>query len=98
MKTHIVVGNDIKEHTIGEAMEVISERDLTFIATYNPQAFKSMCLMWSLEKQLQKEGYHPSSKNIALETRKPKNLFVYSWYKLKSWLFSKLLKMVSPKQ
>ena len=90
--------DDIKAYTIGEAMEVIPEKDLIFIAAYNPQALKSMCLMWSLEIQLQEEGNYPYQKNIALKTRKPKNLFVYLRYKLKSWLFSKLLKMVSPKQ
>ena len=89
---------DLENYTIGEAMNMIPEEDLVFIATYNPEAFNNMCLMWSLEKQIQKEGNHTSSKNIAIETRRPKNLFVYLRYKLKSWLFSKLLKMVSPKQ
>ena len=45
-----------KEYTISEAMDTIPERDLVFIATYNPTAFKGMCVMWGLELELQKEG------------------------------------------
>jgi hypothetical protein len=83
------------EVTIGEAMETMSDRDLAFIATYNPQAFHAMCYMWSLELELQREGKLISHPPVILKTRKPKNRFVYLWYKLQEWLFSRLLKMVS---
>ena len=75
---------DIKEYTIGEAMEIIPEEDLIFIAAYNPQSFQSMCMMWSLEIQLQKEGNYPSQKNIVLKREKPKNwlLRLYHWIRL----------------
>ena len=75
--------------TISEAMETMSDKDLAFIATYNPPAFKTMCSMWSLEIELEKEG-----KLNRIDIRKPKKGFVYLWYKFKEWLFSKLLKMV----
>jgi len=75
--------------TVSEAMETMSDKDLVFIATYNPPAFKTMCSMWGLEMELEKEG-----KLHRTNIRKPKKGFVYSWYKLKKWLFSKLLKMV----
>ena len=76
--------------TISEAMETMSDKDLAFIATYNPPAFKIMCSMWSLEIELEKEG-----KLNRMNIRKPKKGFVYLWYKFKEWLFFKLLKMVS---
>jgi len=75
--------------TISEAMETMSDKDLAFIAAYNPPAFKTMCSMWSLELELAKEG-----KLNRIDIRKPKKEFVYLWYKFKEWLFSKLLKMV----
>jgi len=42
--------------SLEEAMSVMSEEDLTFIATFNVPLFKQMCLMLSLEKQLKIEG------------------------------------------
>lgn len=39
-----------------DAMNVMSDEDLTFIASYNPPLFKQMCLLLSLEKQLKLEG------------------------------------------
>jgi len=42
--------------SLEEAMSVMSEEDLTFIATFNAPLFKQMCLMLSLEKQLKIEG------------------------------------------
>ena len=87
-----------KEYTISEAMDTIPEKDLVFIAAYNPLAFKSMCVMWSLELELQKEGKYPLHKSVMLESRKPENWFVYLRNKLQTWLFSKLLRMVSKKQ
>ena len=75
--------------SVEEAINTLPERDLVFIATYNPLAFKQMCVMLSLEQQLNREGksvYNP----IVLETRKSENWFVYLQRKLKEWLFSKL--------
>ena len=45
--------------TISEAMETMSDKDLAFIAAYNPLAMKTMCSMWSLELELAKEGKIP---------------------------------------
>ena len=87
-----------KEYTISEAMTTIPEKDLVFIATYNPVAFKSMCIMWSLELELQKEGKYPLHNSVILKDKKPENWFVYLRIKLQTWLFSRLLKMVSKKQ
>ena len=84
-----------KEYTISEAMDTIPEKDLVFIATYNPLAFKSMCVMWSLELELQKEGKYPRHNSVILKDKKPENWFVYLRIKLQTWLFSRLLKMVS---
>jgi len=42
--------------SLEDAMNVMSDEDLTFIASYNPPLFKQMCLMLSLEKQLKVEG------------------------------------------
>ena len=82
------------EVTISEAMETMSDKDLAFIATYNPQAFHTMCYMWSLELELQREN-KISNTPVILKPRKPKNRFVYLWYKFKEWLFLSLLRMVS---
>ena len=84
-----------KEYTISEAMDTIPEKDLVFIAAYNPLAFKSMCIMWSLELELQKEGKYPLHNSVILKDKKPENWFVYLRIKLQTWLFSRLLKMVS---
>lgn len=84
--------------TISEAMKTISDKDLAFIAAYNPVAFKTMCSMWSLELELEKEGKTLSQEPVILKSRKPKNWFVHLWYKFKEWLFLSLLRMVSPKQ
>ena len=86
-----------KEYTISEAMNTMPERDLVFIAAYNPTAFKAMCTMWGLELELQKEGKYPLHKSVILKDREPENWFVYLRNKLQTWLFSKLLKMVSKK-
>ena len=85
-----------EQYTISEAMGTI-ERDLVFIAAYNPTAFKAMCTMWSLELELQKEGKYPLHNPVILKDRKPENWFVYLRHKLRTWLFSNLLKMVSKK-
>ena len=86
-----------EQYTISEAMDTMPERDLVFIAAYNPTAFKAMCTMWSLELELQKEGKYPLHNPVILKDRKPENWFVYLRHKLQTWLFSKLLKMVSKK-
>jgi len=83
--------------TVGEAMETMSENDLAFIAAYNPQVFKTMCNMWSLEIELKREGKPISHTPVILNTREPENWFVYLRNKLQIWLFSKLLRMVSKK-
>lgn len=81
--------------TISEAMKTMSDKDLAFIAAYNPTAFKTMCSMWSLELELEKEGKLFSNTPVILKSRKPKNRFVHLWYKFKEWLFLSLLRMVS---
>jgi len=81
--------------TISEAMETISDKDLAFIAAYNPKAMHSLCTMWALEMELKKEGKLPSHKPVTLQVGKPKNWFVYLRIKLQTWLFSRLLRMVS---
>ena len=67
-----------------------------FIATYNPLAFKQMCVMLSLEQQLNREGKSVHNP-VILEARKNENWFVRLRRKLQEWLFSQLLKMALPK-
>ena len=86
---------EFEGYTISEAMNTIPEKDLAFIAAYNPLAFSSMCIMWSLELELQKEGKYPFHNSVILKSRKPENLFVRLRRRFKEWLFSRLLKMVS---
>lgn len=80
--------------SVGKAMEVMSEQDLTSIATHNPVVFKQMCLMLSLEQQLQREGKHPILKDSPFGIRKSQNWFVSLRYKIRAWLFSMFLKMM----
>ena len=75
--------------TAKRAMEVIPEEDLVFIATYYPMMLQSMCIMATLEDQLESEGKDPSQKIVIAEPGKPKNLFLYLWSKFKQWLFFK---------
>lgn len=84
-----------KEYTVSEAMETMSDKDLAFIAAYNPRAMHSLCTMWTLERQLQKEGKLSSHPSVILKSRKPENWFVYLRRRFKEWLFSRLLRMVS---
>ena len=42
---------------ISEAMEVMSDEDLIFIAATNPRLLKNLCIFWSLELQLRKEKF-----------------------------------------
>lgn len=81
--------------TISEAMKTIPDKDLAFIAAYNPKAMNSLCTMWALELQLRKEGKTLSQEPVILKSRKPKNWFIHLWYKFKEWLFLSLLRMVS---
>ena len=81
--------------TAKRAMEVIPEEDLVFIATYYPMMLQSMCVMATLEDQLESEGKDPSQKIVIGRARKPKNLFVRLWHKFKTWRFFKFGKMGS---
>lgn len=83
------------EYTVSEAMETMPDKDLAFIAAYNPKAMHSLCIMWALELQLQKEGKFPSHPSVILKSRKSENWFVYLRRRFKEWLFSRLLRMVS---
>jgi hypothetical protein len=81
--------------TVSEAMEAIPDKDLAFIAAYNPKAMHSLCTMWTLEIELKKEGKLSGHKPVKSKTRKSRNWFVLLRYKLQTWLFSSLLRMVS---
>jgi len=94
----IIMPKNTEPLTIGEAMGTMSDKDLVFIAAYNPQVFKTMCNMWSLEIELEKEGKLISHHPVILNVREPENWFVSLRHKLQIWLFSNLLKMVSRKQ
>lgn len=94
MRTCKITMTESTEHTISEAMETMSDKDLAFIAAYNPKAMHSLCTMWALELQLQKEGKLPSHPSVILKSKKPENWFVYLRRRFKEWLFSRLLKTV----
>ena len=81
--------------TISDAMETMSDEDLDFIAATSPLAMHSMCTMWALELELKREGKLPSNTPVKFKARKPRNWFVYLRIKLQTWLFSRLLRMVS---
>lgn len=81
--------------TVSDAMETMSDKDLAFIAAYNPKAMHSLCTMWAIELELKREGKLPSHKSVKLKTRGPKSWFVRLRIKLQTWLFSSLLRMVS---
>ena len=76
-------------------METIPDKDLAFIAAYNPKVMHNLCTMWALEMELKREGKLPGHKPVMLQPRKSKNWFVRLRYKLQTWLFSSLLRMVS---
>ena len=40
---------DFEIQTVSSAMETMSDKDLSFIAAYNPKAMHSLCTMWALE-------------------------------------------------
>jgi len=91
----VVNANDPQIVSVEEAMEVMSDEDLTFVATYYPMMLKDMCLMMSLEDQLKKENKDLSQKIVIANPRKSKNLFLYLWNKFKQWLFFKFGKTES---
>ena len=95
MRTCKITMIESTEHTVSEAMETMSDKDLAFIAAYNPRAMHSLCTMWTLELQMQKEGKFPSHPSVILKSRKSENWFVYLRRRFKEWLFSRLLRMVS---
>ena len=78
-------------------MKTIPDKDLAFIAAYNPKAMHSLCTMWAIELELEKEGKLLSHTPVKFEAKKPRNWFVYLRIKLQTWLFSRLLRMVSKK-
>ena len=82
-------GMNFDSVTAKRAMEVMSDEDLAFIAAYYPMMLQSMCVMATLEDQLESEGKDPGQKIVIAEPRKSKNLFVRLWYKFKQWLFFK---------
>jgi hypothetical protein len=49
--------NMTSKFNISEAMEVMSDEDLIFIAATNPRLLKNLCIFWSLELQLRKEKF-----------------------------------------
>ncbi len=73
--------------SLGEAIMIMPDEDLEYIAAYNPPMMKNMCLFLSLEIQLRKEGKLPQIEDTTQKTWIPENLFVYSWRKIKKWLF-----------
>lgn len=75
--------------TAKRAMEVMSDEDLAFIAAYYPMMLQGMCVIATLEDQLEKEGKDLGQKIVIAEPGKPKNLFLYLWSKFKQWLFFK---------
>ena len=83
------VVNDVNIVTAKEAMKAMSDEDLAFVATYYPLMLQSMCMMITLEDQLEYEGKDPSQKIVIGRARKPKNLFLYLWNKFKQWRFFK---------
>jgi hypothetical protein len=82
-------GMNFDSVTAKRAMEVMSDEDLAFIAAYYPMMLQSMCVMATLEDQLESEGKDPGQKIVIAEPRKSKNLFVRLWHKFKQWRFFK---------
>lgn len=82
-------GMNFDSVTAKRAMEVMSDEDLAFIAAYYPLMLQSMCVMATLEDQLESEGKDPGQKIVIAEPRKSKNLFVRLWHKFKQWRFFK---------
>jgi hypothetical protein len=91
----IIMTENFEIQTVSEAMKTMSDEDLAFIAAYNPKAMRSLCTMWALELELKKEGKLSSHTPVKLKTKKPRNWFVYLRITLQTWLFSRLLRMVS---
>ena len=70
-------------------MRTMSDEDLVFVAAYYPMVFNNMCMMITLEDQLEKENKGVSHKIVIAKSGKPKNLFLYLWNKFKQWQFFK---------
>ena len=87
--TTVVNISDSQIVTAKQAMKAMSDEDLAFVATYYPMMLNSMCMMITLEDQLEKEDKEVSHKIVIAKSRKPKNLFLYLWGKFKQWLFFK---------
>ena len=75
--------------TAKQAMEAMSDEDLAFVAAYYPMMLNGMCMMITLEDQLQKENKEISNTIVIAKPGKPKNLFLYLWNKFKQWRFFK---------
>ena len=93
----IIMEGDFETYSVSELMKTIPERDLVFIATYEPTTLNALCTLWGLELQLKKEGKF-SNKPVIIQTGEFKNPFVYLWYKFKEWLYSKFGKTESMKK
>jgi len=87
--TTVVNVSDSQIVTAKQAMKAMSDEDLAFVATYYPMMLNSMCMMITLEDQLEKEDKEVSHKIVIAKSRKPKNLFLYLWNKFKQWQFFK---------
>ena len=87
--TTVVNVSDSQIVTAKQAMKAMSDEDLAFVATYYPMMLNSMCIIATLENQLEIEGKDPGQKIVIAEPRKPQNLFLYLWSKFKQWLFFK---------
>jgi len=90
-----VVSVDPQIVTAKQAMEAMSDEDLAFVAAYYPMMLNGMCMMVTLEDQLEKEDKEVSHKIVIAKPGKPKNLFLYLWNKFKQWRFFKFGKMVN---
>jgi len=94
-KITTVVNVDPQIVTAKQAMRTMSDEDLVFIAAYYPRVLNNMCMMVTLEDQLEKEDKRASHKIVIANPRKSKNLFLYLWNKFKQWLFFKFGKTES---
>ena len=56
--------------TAREAMEFMSDKDLTFMATYYPMMFKAMCMMVTIENQLEIENKSEENERKETTTQK----------------------------
>lgn len=85
----VVNASDPQVVTAKQAIEAMSDEDLAFVAAYYPMMLNNMCMMITLEDQLEKEDKEISHKIVIAKPGKPENLFLYLWNKFKQWLFFK---------